>query len=67
VEGGEEALFNVSGEFGVGAECSGDGVGKAQAVNLGKGGWLNRLFCKVYMGCKVLEKMVLKRVLGAVQ
>jgi len=44
VEGGEEALFDVSGEFGAVAECSGDGVGEAQAVNLGKGGWLTRLF-----------------------
>jgi hypothetical protein len=32
MEGGEEALFDVSGEFGAIAECSSDRVGTLEAV-----------------------------------
>ena len=63
---GEKAVFAVSGESSADTESSGHGVGKAQAVNLGRGGSLTRLFCGAEKGCKVLERIVLKAVLGEV-
>ena len=64
--GRKKAVLAVSGESCADTETSGHGVGKAQAVNLGRGGSLTRYFLRVKKGCKVLERMVLKRVLGAV-
>ena len=64
---GEKALLAVSGESSAGTESSGHGVGKAQAVNLGRGGSLTRLFCGAEKGCKVLHWIVLKRVFCEVQ
>ena len=64
---GEEAVLAVSGESCAHTESSGHGVGKAQAVNLGRGGALTRLFRGAEKGCKVLERMLLKRVFGEVQ
>ena len=64
---GEKAVFAVSGESSADTESSGHGVGKAEAVNLGRGGSLTRYFLRVKKGCKVLERMVLKRVLDEVQ
>jgi len=41
---GEKAVLAVSGESSADTKSPGHGVGKAQAVNLGRGGSITRLF-----------------------
>ena len=41
---GEKAVLAVSRESGADTESPGHGLGKAQAVNLGRGGSITRLF-----------------------
>ena len=60
----EKAVLAVSRESIADTKSPGHGVGKAQAVNLGRGGWLTRHFCKVYKGCNMFKSMPLKRILG---
>jgi hypothetical protein len=52
---GEKAVLAVSGESSTDTESSGHGVGKAQAVNLGRGGSMTRHFWTVKKGCKALR------------
>ena len=47
---GEKAVLAVSGESSADTESSGHGVGKAQAVNLGRGRVVNPTFLKVLEG-----------------